>query len=69
MGAIANLRGEKSYDILDYALTSVCFVGVAKFFSSFGKEGPRNLTKNAGPVASFHVGVDGPSVGHIANRG
>ena len=24
MGAIANLRGEKSYDILDYALTSVC---------------------------------------------
>ena len=24
MGAIANLRGEKSYDILDYAVTSVC---------------------------------------------
>ena len=24
MGAIANLRGEKSYDIIDYALTSVC---------------------------------------------
>ena len=24
MGAIANLRGEKSYEILDYALTSVC---------------------------------------------
>ena len=24
IGAIANLRGEKSYDILDYALTSVC---------------------------------------------
>jgi len=24
MGAIANLKGEKSYDIIDYALTSVC---------------------------------------------
>ena len=69
LGEGLNVRGDSFGEEKDSDSEIAGVAGIAKLPGCLGENGAWDLAENAGAVAGLHVGVDRPTVGHVADRG